>query len=393
MTWGEFRLSEEPADRRRTPEALSGSLLNAVVMLETMGYGAVFTMLAALQRRYDLPTWGVGALTGVTFLSSVGAQLGLARYADRGHAVSLLRLGLFASAVGLFAFAAGTQLWEFILARTVTGLGVGMFLPARTTVALAGSQDDSGGTLGRLMALSAAGFMLGPGVAGAISSVAGLKAPFILLGTLLAVSVAATAYIREPDGSPEQGTASNLRQLLAVPGTRAALYITAGGFVIAGMFDGCWSIFLRDHGAGTLTIALSFTAFGVPLVLLAPRGGRLADRVGPMRVARYALVCVAGVALLYGIVEPVVLLVLASLLQGTVESALIPATQASMARAAPPGMLATGQGSAGAVGAGVSGTASAVGATIYGAFGAQATWAFGAATCICFLLLSVRAQR
>jgi MFS family permease len=112
-----------------------------------------------------------------------------------------------------------------------------------------------------------------------------------------------------------------------------------------------------------------------------------------MRVARYALVCVAGVALLYGIVEPVVLLVLASLLQGTVESALIPAAQASMARAAPPGMLATGQGSAGAVGAGVSGTASAVGATIYGAFGAQATWAFGAATCICFLLLSVRAQR
>ena len=124
-----------------------------------------------------------------------------------------------------------------------------------------------------------------------------------------------------------------------------------------------------------------------------PSGGRLADRVGPMRAARYALVCVAAVGLVYGIVEPVIVLVLASLLQGSVESVLLPAAQASMARAAAPGMQATGQGSAGAVGAAVSGTTSAVGATIYGAFGPQWTWMFGAGVCICFLLLSVRAQR
>src|SRR5680860_47494 len=77
----------------RAPVARVSFLLYVGVAVEALGYGAIFALLAELQDRYDLPTYGLGLIAGTAFLAGLGAQLGLARYADRGHTRMLLRSG------------------------------------------------------------------------------------------------------------------------------------------------------------------------------------------------------------------------------------------------------------------------------------------------------------
>src|SRR3954447_22276814 len=63
----------------------------AVVMA---GTSAVFVLLAELEHRYDLSTGSLGLIAGSAFAAALATQLGLARYADRGYGLVLLRAGV-----------------------------------------------------------------------------------------------------------------------------------------------------------------------------------------------------------------------------------------------------------------------------------------------------------
>ena len=77
------------------------------------GVSAVFVLLAELEDRYGLTTAGLGLIAGSAFAAALVTQLGLARYADRGYGLLLLRfVGVIMAAVGLVWFAAGTRLWQ-----------------------------------------------------------------------------------------------------------------------------------------------------------------------------------------------------------------------------------------------------------------------------------------
>ena len=65
------------------------------------GVSSVFALLAELEQRYDLGPGSLGWVAGVAFLGAIATQLGLARYADRGHAMLLLRSGVALATLGL----------------------------------------------------------------------------------------------------------------------------------------------------------------------------------------------------------------------------------------------------------------------------------------------------
>ena len=69
------------------------------------GVSSVFALLAELQKRYDLPTSSLGWIGGAAFIAALITQLSISRYADRGHARLVLRVGVIASAAGLLWFA------------------------------------------------------------------------------------------------------------------------------------------------------------------------------------------------------------------------------------------------------------------------------------------------
>ena len=85
--------------------------------------GVLFPLLADLQDRYDLPTWGLGAMTAAAFATSLIVQLSVAPLADKGHARRLLLGGLALGALTLVGLALSTQLWHFILGRALLGGG------------------------------------------------------------------------------------------------------------------------------------------------------------------------------------------------------------------------------------------------------------------------------
>ncbi len=85
---------------------LRGLYVTAAVTMA--GVSSVFALLAELEDRYGLSTQGLGLIAGSSFIAALVAQLWLARFADRGHAALLLRLGVVAAGVGLLWFSVAT---------------------------------------------------------------------------------------------------------------------------------------------------------------------------------------------------------------------------------------------------------------------------------------------
>ena len=45
-----------------------------------------------------------------------------------------------------------------------------------------------------------------------------------------------------------------------------------------------WDIYIEDRGGSDRLVALSLAVYGVLFIVMAPIGGRLADRSGPVRL-------------------------------------------------------------------------------------------------------------
>src|SRR6476620_7498769 len=68
------------------------------------GNGVVFPLLADLQDEHGLPTYGLGIISGVSFLASLVGMLVLSGQADRGRAKLLMVGGLGLSVVSMVLF-------------------------------------------------------------------------------------------------------------------------------------------------------------------------------------------------------------------------------------------------------------------------------------------------
>ena len=354
--------------------------------LEAMSYGAVYALLVTLQRRYHIPTWGLGAIAGGTFLAQLVAQLTLAPFADRGHSRLMLRGGAAVAAVGIIWFGLADSLWQLVLARVVLGFGSGIFIPAALRVIITAAGDRQGRAIGYLTAVQVAGFAIGPPVAAGIYALAGLRAPFLAQGLALLACLPVLARVTEPPFEAYRRRAP-MRRLLGIRAVRSGLAIGAGLFLTIGGFEAIWARFLTDRGASTAMVAVGVTVFTAPLIVLAPLGGRLADRLGPARVGIGGIsvlpLVLAAFALHVGY-WPVVVIAIG---QAAVVAVCLPAGQAVIAHGSPDDLVAAGQGLNGAVGAGTAAFGSVTTAALYGATGSTGTWlAVAAATAVLALL-------
>jgi MFS family permease len=344
-------------------------LLFLLTALMSLGYGSVFTLLADIRDKYGFTDGQVGLIAFAGLFTGVLSQIFLARFSDRGYAVVMMRVGIATAAFGMLWMTFATPLWQWIAARLLLGLGSGMVGPAIRRVIIARDPQRVGANLGRQTAFDVAGFVLGPALAAGLAQVFGLRAPFIFLTVAYVVAIFFVGRVTTAaDAAASETTETKHPSLLRLPAMQSALFAAIAFYLTIGMFEALWSILLRDQGAATWLIGVTLSLFTIPMIVFAPKGGALAQRIGPIRVVTISITIAAIATCLYGFL-PLWFLIVISGVHAIADAYTMPANQVAVAISTPPDQLAAGQGLLGATGLAVAAASALIGSVIYDAFG------------------------
>ena len=266
------------------------------------GYGVMFTVLDDFRDDYGIEASWLGTIVGIGFLASFVAQVFLAPFADRGHARRLVLLGLAMNVIGLVTMAFGEVLIVLLIGRLISGIGIGMTVPAVRRIVVVADPGNVGNNMGTLLAADVAGFATGPVISALLVPEFGIPAPFLTIAALTVLCAPIALRVRIDETAVDATRRSRLAfDLLRIRGIVAALMMGAALFLMIGTFDALWAIVLDDLEASELVANIGITIFALPLVFLAPFGGRLAQRVGPFRLGPLGLIIGAVFMFLYGI--------------------------------------------------------------------------------------------
>jgi MFS family permease len=349
-----------------------------LVSVAMMAMGGIFALLGELRDELGFSETGLGVAVAMGFFSAFGAQIGLARFADRGHSQLMMRLGLISVAVSLALLTLAAELWQFVAIRMLLGLGIGMLMPAVRRLVIVSDPDMVGANVGAMGAFEVGGFLVGPLLSGVLAEFYGYRAPFIVLAVITAAFVPRIARLPADPGSLTEERRV-VRALLAEPGVRAILTCAFGWFAMIGVFESVWAVMLTDRGAATWLIGVTMSLIMLPMLFIAPLSGSWAQRVGPLRAVRWGVLFVAPLFFAYGFIDSLLLLTLVAVLQGVGDAIVFPGTQVGVAVAAPEDLTASAQGLQGATLELTAGTMALWSGFMYEQFGPKAVFSSGAA--------------
>ncbi|MCX6510510.1 MAG: MFS transporter [Actinobacteria bacterium] len=357
------------SDEREHPLTRAMILLFLLTALMSLGYGSVFTLLADIRDKFGFTDGQVGLIAFAGLFTGVLSQLFLARYSDRGYAVIMMRVGIATAAFGMLWMVFATSLWQWIAARLLLGLGSGMVGPAIRRVIIARDPQRVGANLGRQTAFDVAGFVLGPALAAGLAQLFGLRAPFIVLTVVYVLAVFLVGKVTTAaDAAASEISTAKRFSLIRLPAMQSALFAAIAFYLTIGMFEALWSILLRDQGAATWLIGVTLSLFTIPMIVFAPKGGALAQRIGPIRVVTVSITVAAIATGLYGFV-PLWFLIVISGFHAIADAYTMPANQVAVAVSTPPDQLAAGQGLLGATGLAIAAASALIGSAVYDVYG------------------------
>lgn len=337
----------------------------------SMGYGSLFTLLAEFREKLGFSETELGFIVAVGFLAGFIAQVGLARFADQGYVYLLVHGGVLVALVSMLSMAMTDEVWQFTAARFFLGAGTGATGPAIRRILITRDPPNMGKNLGTMGAFDISGFVLGPVVAGLLAEFVNLRAPFLFMAGLylliylwvfrLDLSAGVTATTKVP-----------VRRLFRIRPFNSGMLAGAAFFTTIGVFETSWAVLLDDLGASTLVIALSIALFAVPMIPLAPYGGRMAQQRGAMRVMPYSIMGAVACMFVYGYVDFLWVLIAVSAAHAVFDAFTMPAGQLAIALSAPTEQAAAAQGLFGALGLIIAGIAAVATGWVYENCGAEA---------------------
>lgn len=346
----------------------------------------IIAVLGELRSELGFSETGIGIIVASGFLASFFAQVGFARFADRGYGRRLATIGIAISAIALFAMVIADTVVVWSLSRAALGFAGGLVLPGLRRAATVLDPENVGENLGRLIVGEIGGFVLGPIVASALVEVGGLRAPFLAFAVLSVLFLPFVARLPDDNGAHDE-TAGFPFDLLKNQRLQAGLILIFGYFFLIGAFESVLPVMLEDEGARPTTVGLAFTVFAVPIVIVSARAGRTADRVGPPRVAIAGMAISAAATATYGVIPNVSILIVLMTVVGFADGYGFIAGQVLISRSVDESRQAGALGLMGAfevLGAAISAIPAA---WLYGQYGKGLTWLLVATSALIFLTI------
>ena len=363
------------ASPRRRRGADRGLLPFQVLMgVTAAGIGGIVTVLGELRDELGFSGTGVGVMVASGFVAAFVSQMTLARLADVGHARLMAAAGIGLSAGSMLAMVFAADLTSWIVSRAALGFAGGLILPGVRRAASVHDPARAGENLGRMVVAETTGFIFGPVMTALLVWIGGIRAPFaVFAGAMLLFLPVA---LRLP---PDRGLLDAARRtafdLLTLRRLQGALIMVGGYFMIIGAWEAVLPVMFADRGAGAVMTGIAFTMVALPIMLVGTRAGRLADRVGPVRVAMAGLVVVSLITMTYGVIPGVIPVTAAMVLVGFGDGYGFTATHVVVARAVPEQRQAAALGLMGAAEVAGAAVAALPAAWLYDSFGSGPTWA------------------
>jgi MFS family permease len=347
------------------------------------GYGALFTIVDEYNTEYGISESSIGLVIGIGFLAGFVSQVLIAPYADRGHARTVVIVGVLVSVGGLLVMAFGTTLTPILIGRLINGIGVGAASPAVRRIIILTDPTNLGTNLGRLLSADVFGFALGPAISALLVGPFGIPSPFIVVSVIALVLLPFVATVPVDETAVEDRPVNRLAfDLLRIRPFLGATFLSAAVFIMIGGFDSLWALVHDELGTADWIANLGITLFALPLVVLGPFGGRLAQTFGPFRLAAIGMLFGAGFMLGYGLLPSGVLVFALAMLHALSDGTTVSSSGIAGGMVVPDDRQAGAQGMLGAAQALAAGATAVVTGSVYESFGRTAAFTMVAAAMI-----------
>jgi MFS family permease len=316
----------------------------------SMTYGVMFTMLDDYRDEYGISESGLGLVLAIGFFAAFVGQITLAPLADRGHAKRMMIMGFALVVVGCLVMAFGTTLIALLSGRLIMGVGSGMSLPALRKIVIVSDPDNLGSNMGRLLSVDIAGFALGPMLSAVLIGPFGLASPFLVISAAVVGITVALSRVSVPETAHDDRPSERFAfDLLRIPAVSGGVLIGVALFIMIGTFDSLWAIMMEDLDAADWIANMGVSLFAIPMALLGPYGGRLAQRKGPYRVGAIGMTVGAVCMTLYGFLPTPALMLVVFFVHIMNDGFTVTSAGVAVGMAAPPERQAGAQGLLGGV--------------------------------------------
>ena len=362
-------------------------LLQATTALGGMGYGVMFTVLDDFRDKYGITEAQLGIIVGVGFITGFLSQILFAPLADKGHAKKLVMTGIAIEIVGTLFMAFGQAFLPLIIGRLLAGFGVGISEPALRRILILSDPERMGQNLGLIVSASVAGFTAGPIVSALTADTLGIAAPFLIVAVLLVFVAYGLFNLQFQEANIEDAPTQRLAfDMLRIRPLAGAIVIGLALFAMIGTFDAVWSVMMDDMEAPTWVANVGISLFALPMIFLAPRGGRLTQKVGPFKASMTGLSIGAICLVMYGTLWSPYPMLAIGIIHGIVDGLTITGGSAAVALVAPRERLASAQGLYGGLQTLTGGIAAVLAGTAYGIIG-RATFIWCAVAMLLFIAI------
>ena len=321
------------------------TILQCASGLGAMSYGVMFTVLDDFRNEYGITESKLGLIVASGFVAGFFSNMFVAPIADKGFARRLVSLGIITQILGCIVMAFGASFIVLLAGRFLTGIGSGAADPALRRIIILDNPNEMGSNLGRIVAAGVAGFALGPVIAAVTVEPLGLASAFLIVAAALVVVLVllARVHVNEAteDDVPSQRFAFDLMFVRPIAGV---IVIGLALYIMIGTFDSIWSVMMDDINAPDWVASVGITVFALPMMFLAPLGGRLTQKYGPFRASISGLTIAAVFMTMYGTLSSPYLMLGVGLLHGVVDGLTITGGSAALAMVAPANRLASAQG-------------------------------------------------